>query len=190
MVGKAVRALLAAFAALVLTAGAAAPAMAQGSLERTFGASDEVSTKAVGWPNEVASVQTLYQCPGTHCNKGEARPGQELSEICVYPAGATTWALVYNRTNGHTGFIDKLKLIHRDPPTHCNDVGVGRSASGPLYQCMALFCNQGQATTGDHLRAECQILGADGWYWVWVFNRTNQHEGFFRQSTNADLQKC
>ncbi|MFS8096925.1 hypothetical protein LFM09_07265 [Lentzea alba] len=130
--------------------------------------------------------------PGTHCNRGEARPGQVLAEVCVIPVDGIRWALVHNRANGHTGFINALRLKHADPPTHCNDVGrFGIVAeNGPLHQCPEDFCNRGEATNLHHLRLICHIGRSDGTAWVWMFNRTNHHEGFYHVSGSAGLPVC
>ncbi|SDN12355.1 hypothetical protein SAMN04488074_13533 [Lentzea albidocapillata subsp. violacea] len=191
MASKAVRALLVAFAALVLTAGAVMPAMAQESPELIIKNTGEVSAQARHF-NEVETPQTLYQCPALFCNKGEVLPGQALGEICIMDAEGYGWALVYNRANGHTGFVNRLRLKHPDPQIQCKDVGqygyVVQDAT--LYQCPATHCNKGVAEAYDHLRVECYIDVNDGWYWIWVYNASNHHEGLLREPTNHGLERC
>jgi hypothetical protein len=188
---KAIRALLVAFAAILLTAGAVMPATAQESPGVVFENPDEMSAQARHF-NEVATVQALYQCPATFCNKGEARPGQALGEICTLDSGGIKWALVYNRANGHTGFINTLRLIHEDPKVDCGRDGlVGPiSIDVTLYQCPAFFCNKGEAKRGHMLRGECYVETGDGWYWIWVYNRNNHHEGFYVDTSDSGLERC
>jgi hypothetical protein len=167
------------------------PATAQESPGLVFENPNEMSAEARHF-NEVETVQTLCQCPGTHCNRGEARPGQALGEICTITIDGIKWALVYNRANGHSGFINTLRLIHPDPDTHCNNVGVGGSINRPtwLYQCPAHFCNRGEANGGNQIRAECFLDNRDGTYWIWMFNLTNPTRGFYYDRTNYDLERC
>ncbi|MEV6236235.1 hypothetical protein [Lentzea sp. NPDC051838] len=188
---KAIRALLAVFAAFLLAAGAAAPAMAQESPGVVFENQDEMSAQA-RYFNEVEITHALYQCPAYFCNRGEVRPGQALGEVCtLVSSDGIKWALVYNRANEHTGFIETRFLIHEDPNVDCGRDGL--ISPSPidmnLYQCPAFHCNVGKAKRGDILRGECYVHAGD-WYWIWVYNRNNHHEGFYVDTSDSDLEPC
>jgi hypothetical protein len=151
----------------------------------------EVGIAGVGWHNEVAVNRTLYQCPATICNQGQAYPGNNLAEVCTLGSGGTTWGLVFNRANLHTGFIPISQLIYADPPQSCNSVGVGGgvTAKATLYQCPDLNCNQGQAYPGNDIGFIC-YLGSGSTYWLWALNHANNHEGFIPASNSLGLPTC
>ncbi|MFS8102376.1 hypothetical protein LFM09_35150 [Lentzea alba] len=188
---KAIRAFLVAFAAFLLAAGAAAPAMAQEPPVLVTQGGNEMGAQARHF-NEVRSWQILYQCPMLGCNEGAVYPGQHLGEICHMDVNGFRWALVYNRANGHTGFVNRDNLIHKRSLGPCDNVGTEGSVSGrvDLYQCPQFECNKGSADRGHLLRVECYVDVNNGYYWVWLYNRANGHEGFLPVLDRPRLEVC
>ncbi|WP_157984877.1 hypothetical protein [Lentzea terrae] len=43
---------------------------------------------------------------------------------------------------------------------------------------------------GHLLRVECYIPKSQDWYWIWTYNRSNTHEGFFEAPVTYGLEPC
>jgi hypothetical protein len=175
---------------VILVLGAMAPAAAEPSGARAKPAGP-VSTLGVGWHNEVAVPRTLYQCPSTVCNQGQAYPGNDLAEVCTFYNGIT-WGLVFNRANLHTGFIPIAQLKYADPPQSCTSVGIGHHwiMQSTLYQCPAFICNQGQANPGDDVAVICVFADSGNQRWTWAVNHANYHEGFILHDQDPSAPNC
>jgi hypothetical protein len=119
-------------------------------------------------------------------------PGQALGEICHMDANGYSWALVFNRANEHSGFVNRNNLMHRNPTPHCANVGVEATVqeTNPLFQCPGEHCNQGKATKGDRVRVECYVPGHPGRIYIWMYNLNNDHEGFYPDVQTYGLQPC
>jgi hypothetical protein len=135
----------------------------------------------IGVGSFVSVPRTLYQCPTVQCNRGQARPGDDLANACFYFDGVERWDLVFNRANGHTGFIQERNLAPTSPVStqDCATVPqLGRVVnSTPLYQCPGTFCNRGLAF-GNDIAMLCDLNQGVNVDWIWAFNRANKHEGF------------
>jgi hypothetical protein len=64
------------------------------------------STRCVGMTPAAEAVgdYTLYQCPYSYCNQGQALSGHLVSRICYRVANGLYWWLSFNANNGHEGF--------------------------------------------------------------------------------------
>ncbi|SEG95233.1 hypothetical protein SAMN05444920_1093 [Nonomuraea solani] len=150
----------------------------------------------IGVGSWVSSPQPLYQCPATYCNQGQAYPGNDLANVCYTASGGHFWDLVFNRANGHTGFIPEPNLGAGSPRSSqpCSTVPHGGRVlrDQPMYQCPATHCNQGQAYVGNDIAFMCSVR-AGGVTWAWAFNHGNGHEGFmnsYYDHTGGPLPTC
>ena len=163
------------FAAIALCAAAVSPAAAATST--TSRSLSPTSAQGIGVGTWVDGFQPLYQCPASGCNQGQAYQGNDLADVCTLQG----WDLVYNRANGHTGFIARSNLGNGAPRSgqDCNSVGHkgGVVANDVIRQCPSAVCNAGQAFVGNDIASICFITNASG-TWVWVLNHANGHEGF------------
>lgn len=98
------------FAAVALCAAAVSPTAAATST--TSRSLSPTSAQGIGVGTWVDGFRTLYQCPANGCNQGQAYPGNDLADVCTWQG----WDLVYNRANGHTGFIARSNLGNGAPP--------------------------------------------------------------------------
>ncbi|MFD9961785.1 NAD(P)-binding protein [Amycolatopsis sp. NPDC058986] len=69
-------------------------------------ADPDVDCGAAGSDLQVKWNQTLYQCPGSNCNQGQAIDGQHVRFFCNFydSAARTWWRWVFNPNNQHEGF--------------------------------------------------------------------------------------
>ncbi|MFD9888439.1 hypothetical protein ACFWY9_03805 [Amycolatopsis sp. NPDC059027] len=69
-------------------------------------ADPDVDCGAAGSDLQVKWNQTLYQCPGSNCNQGQATDGQHVRFFCNFydSAARTWWRWVFNPNNQHEGF--------------------------------------------------------------------------------------
>jgi len=191
---KSARLVIAALFAVIISFAMSSPASAAPTDAPVFltgTVNSETAIASVGWHNEVSVQRPLYQCLSTQCNQGQAFPGNDLAEVCTVSSGGTTWGLVFNRANLHTGFIPISQLIYADPSQSCNSVGTGGRVDGAvaLYQCPAAQCNQGQAFPGNDIGFIC-YWGDGATYWLWALNHANGHEGFIPASNSLGLPAC
>jgi hypothetical protein len=146
------------------------------------------SVGALVWEDVQVTINraSLFQCPATNCNQGEASPPDDLQLWCKLAEG-TRWYLVQNMSNGHVGWIDWSWLRARGtnelptPPPNCLGTGIGDHVvvATTLYQCPGTNCNRGQAAPSDNIAVLCQLLGTG---WRFVVNQTNAHVGLIQRS--------
>ncbi|MDH6221786.1 hypothetical protein [Streptomyces pseudovenezuelae] len=172
------------FAAIALCAAAVSPAAAATST--TSRSLSPASAQGVGVGTWVDGFRTLYQCPANGCNQGQAYPGNDLADVCTWQG----WDLVYNRANGHTGFIARSNLGVGAPRSNqdCNSVGHkgGVYVNDTIRQCPSAVCNAGQAFVGNDIGVICYVTNATE-IWFWVLNHANGHEGFILYLTSRNL---
>jgi hypothetical protein len=151
----------------------------------------DLTIMGVGKANFVSQPRTLYQCPETFCNQGQAYPGNDLARVCDFANAGIVWALVFNRANEHTGFIPVSQLSGESPGQDCSNVGQARPKSydQPMYQCPYSYCNQGVSQAWADTAGICWHQ-ASGIYWWWSFNHYNLHEGFRTANDTGGLPPC
>lgn len=156
------------------------------------GGADSVSPMSIGDDVYVTATRTLFQCPGSQCNQGQAYVGNDMRLVCKLD-NSTNWVLAMNRTNSHVGWISRNLLggISREPAL-CYGSGKGTSVfynPTPLYQCQSVSCNQGQA----YLAHDVAILCVTTATYDFAINQTNKHVGWidFRQYPGVtDVPTC
>lgn len=62
----------------------------------------------IGIGTHVIVATTLYQCPGTNCNPGQAAPSHDIAVLCQL--SGTGWRFVVNQTNSHIGYVQRSYL--------------------------------------------------------------------------------
>lgn len=61
-----------------------------------------------GIGTRVIVATTLYQCPGTNCNPGQAAPSHNIAVLCQL--SGTGWRFVVNQSNSHIGYVQRSYL--------------------------------------------------------------------------------